>query len=459
MKNIVGAILLQIVFLSTFAQSENADNLQESALAIDSEPSGAMVYIDGVQIGKTPVSSFYPSGTYTIKLTSDNYDYDDIEETIVISGPETKKAYQLTDIRATLTINTCDSARVYLNGARMDGIKDLKLAPQRCVVKVEMNKAKPLEEVFILKKKEKKTLDLYPQLFTGTIMVAVTPQDAEIELTEASGEKYFNTGSKSFSNIITGSYNINVSRNGFKTFCDEIALKADGVEKVIIKLEEGSDDIGDYIFVEGGTFQMGNNNGYEEERPVHNVNVNDFYICKTEVTQALWRIVMGTTPSNFIGDDLPVENVSWNDAVEFCKRLSRKESAVYRLPTEAEWEYAARGGKLSKGNEFPGISRFNDLAWWAANSGSKTNPAGKKKPNELGIYDMNGNVYEWCSDYYRSYNNSNSADPTGSGTDSSRVMRGGSWTAQIPSCTVTSRNYGNPDLRTNAIGFRVVRDP
>ncbi|MGD9707325.1 MAG: SUMF1/EgtB/PvdO family nonheme iron enzyme [Candidatus Delongbacteria bacterium] len=433
------------------------EKVEDAVIVIDSNPSGAMVYIDGVKIDKTPISSFYPAGTYKIKLTSDNYD--DIDETIVIKGPETKKTYQLADIRATLTINTHEKAKVYLNGEQLSNYKNIKLPPQQCVVKVEMNKAKPLEERFILKKKENKTIDLFPQISTGTIQIAVIPTDAEIELSEDGGEKYTNTGAKSFSNVPVGTYKLKISKKGFKTVSDEIRLTADAIEKKSIKLEEGADVGGDYIFVQGGTFQMGGKES--DEKPIHSVTVGDFYIGKTEVTQAQYQAVMGKNPSSFKGDNLPVESVTWNDAVEFCKKLSQKEGVTYRLPTEAEWEYAARGGNQSRGYEYSGSSNVGEVAWYDSNSGSKTHPVATKKQNELGIHDMSGNVWEWCSDWYGSdyYKSSPSSNPTGPSSGSYRVLRGGGWYRYAKDCRVAYRSSHFPSFSLNSCGFRVVRLP
>ncbi len=433
------------------------EKVEDAVIVIDSNPSGAMVYIDGVKIDKTPISSFYPAGTYKIRLTSDNYE--DIDETIVIKGPETKKTYQLTDIRATLTINTHEKARVYLNGEQLTNYKNIKLPPQQCVVKVEMNKAKTLEERFILKKKENKTLDLFPQISTGTIQIAVIPTDAEIELSEDGGEKYTNIGAKSFSNVPVGTYKLKVSKKGFKTHTADIRLTADAIEKKSIKLEEGADVGGDYIFVQGGTFQMGGTES--NEKPVHSVTIGDFYIGKTEVTQAQYKAVMGKNPSYFKGDNLPVEQVSWNDAVEFCKKLSQKEGVTYRLPTEAEWEYAARGGNQSRGYEYSGSNNVGEVAEYEGNNNKSTKPVAGKKPNELGIYDMSGNVWEWCGDWYDSnyYKNSPSNNPTGPSSGSFRVYRGGSWCHDASRCRVANWLYHYPGSSPYYLGFRVVRLP
>ncbi|MBU4486442.1 MAG: SUMF1/EgtB/PvdO family nonheme iron enzyme [Candidatus Delongbacteria bacterium] len=218
----------------------------------------------------------------------------------------------------------------------------------------------------------------------------------------------------------------------------------------------------DFIFVQGGTFQMGGTES--DEKPVHSVTVGDFYIGKYEVTQAQYQAVMGKNPSNFKGDNLPVESVTWNDAVEYCRKLSQKEGVTYRLPTEAEWEYAARGGNQSRAYEYSGSSNIDEVAWQSGDkwgSLGSTKSVGGKKPNEIGIYDMSGNVWEWCSDWYGSdyYRNSPSSNPAGPSTGSSRVLRGGSWSYYPVSCRVAYRGRGNPTNSGSYSGFRVVRLP
>jgi len=173
------------------------------------------------------------------------------------------------------------------------------------------------------------------------------------------------------------------------------------------------------VYVEGGTFTMGGtseqgSDAFDDEKPTHRVTLSAFHIGKYEVTQGLWREVMGSNPSlNKAGDDYPVERVSWEDCQEFVRKLNARTGLKFRLPTEAEWEYAARGGRKSRGYKYSGSNSLGDVAWYEANSGGGTHPVGRKSPNELGLYDMSGNVWEWCQDWYGDYGSSSQTDPAG----------------------------------------------
>jgi formylglycine-generating enzyme required for sulfatase activity len=207
------------------------------------------------------------------------------------------------------------------------------------------------------------------------------------------------------------------------------------------------------VFVEGGTFQMGSNSGDDDEKPVHTVTVSSFFMDKTEVTQAEYRKVMGKNPSHFSGcDDCPVEQVSWYDANEYAKKVGK------RLPTEAEWEYAARGGSKSKGYTYSGSNDIDAVGWYIRNSNSKTHPVAQKQPNELGLYDMSGNVWEWCSDWYSDsyYRSSPKNDPQGPNSGVFRVLRGGNWYYYDNGCRVADRSWLAPDYRSSYNGFRLV---
>lgn len=233
-------------------------------------------------------------------------------------------------------------------------------------------------------------------------------------------------------------------------------------EATLLKMrQEIEKGLPEMVFVRGGTFQMGSND-HDREKPIHSVTLSDFEIGKYPVTQKVWQEIMGNNPSHFKGcDDCPVENVSWNDVQEFLKKLNQKYPGKnYRLPSEAEWEYAARGGQQSKGYTYAGSNDIGEVAWYAENSGRKTHPVGSKKANELGIYDMSGNVWEWCQDAW--HENYQGAPTDGSawisgGEQWQRVLRGGSW-GNVPNyCRAAFRLWYDPILRYGGCGFRLVR--
>jgi formylglycine-generating enzyme required for sulfatase activity len=234
------------------------------------------------------------------------------------------------------------------------------------------------------------------------------------------------------------------------------------------------------VFVEGGTFQMGSNSGTSDESPVHSVTLSSYNIGKYEVTQAQWKAVMGSNPSYFEDcENCPVEQVSWNGTQEYIRKLNSQTGKNYRLPTEAEWEYAAKGGKRSKAYTYSGSNDINSVAWHVDNSERKTNDinesnglnfvnsdkdyskckthnVGGKKANELGVYDMTGNVWEWCSDLYGNYVSFKEINPMGPGSGQSRVLRGGGWCAKVRNCQTTHRICDGQDYGYYCNGFRLV---
>ena len=217
------------------------------------------------------------------------------------------------------------------------------------------------------------------------------------------------------------------------------------------------------IKVEGGTFTMGatpeqGSDAEEFEYPAHQVTLSSFSIGETEVTQALWKAVMGNNPSSFkIDDNLPVEWVSWQDCQEFITKLNQMTGKQFRLPTEAEWEYAARGGNKSKGYKYSGSNDVNEVAWYWMNCGSITHPVGTKKANELGVYDMSGNVQEWCNDFWSDYTEEAQTNPTGPTTGVVRVVRGGGWGNSDPaSCRVSFRDNEYPVYSSTSRGLRLA---
>ena len=228
------------------------------------------------------------------------------------------------------------------------------------------------------------------------------------------------------------------------------------------------------VAVEGGTFTMGasddDTDAYDREKPAHEVTLSSYCIGQTEVTQALWQAVTGSNPSYINGGNYgtnlqrPVETVSWNDCQTFINKLNQLTGKTFRLPTEAEWEFAARGGKLSQGYKYSGSNIIGDVAWYwdnipsqtSGNAGYGTQTVATKAPNELGLYDMSGNVYEWCQDWYGSYSSESQTNPTGPSTGSYRVFRGGSWDGEAWYCRVSYRHDCVPAIKLNYLGLRLA---
>ena len=259
---------------------------------------------------------------------------------------------------------------------------------------------------------------------------------------------------------ITGTLASNaVASSNTSGYSSSSSSMASGSNAISIPVKDGISI--DMVKVEAGTFMMGATSEmkdpYSDEKPVHQVTLtNDYYMGKYEVTQALWQAVMGSNPSNFKGDNLPVETVNWNDCQEFISKLNSLTGRKFRLPTEAEWEYAARGGKKSRGYQYSGSRKISDVAWYEGNSRSKTHPVGRKQANELGIYDMSGNVWEWCSDWYGSYSSSSQTNPMGSDSGAKRVRRGGSWCYIARICRSSYRYGDAPDCRGLYLGLRLA---
>ena len=222
--------------------------------------------------------------------------------------------------------------------------------------------------------------------------------------------------------------------------------------------------INNMVYVEGGTFTMGATSEqggeyYSVEKPTHQVTLSSFSISKYEVTQEEWQAVMGSNPSRFKGAKCPVESVSWNECQEFIRKLNNMTGKRFRLPTEAEWEYAARGGNKSMGYKYSGSNNLDIIGWYRQNSEWITHSVGQKYPNELGLFDMSGNVFEWCQDWNGDYNSNNQTNPTGYSSGPYHVFRGGSWNGEATYSRISSRNgdgMPNSGKWDNSIGLRLA---
>jgi formylglycine-generating enzyme required for sulfatase activity len=316
-----------------------------------------------------------------------------------------------------------------------------------------------------------------PTPITGVLALSSTPLGAGIKI----DGKDYGTTPRNITDLLIGQHTVTLSLSGYNDEQTTVEVKEQQTTDLSLTLKEDSNKIATatagaslpkesktftvkgvsfvMVFVEGGTFQMGvtsNDPNRRDEMPVHNVTLSSYHIGQTEVTQALWQAVMGSNPSWNKGDNLPVEKVSWNDCQMFITKLNQLTGQKFRLPTEAEWEYAARGGKLSKGYKYSGSNTLSYVAWYTGNSSYKTHPVATKRPNELGLYDMSGNVWEWCQDWYGSYSSSTQSNPTGPSSGSDRVLRGGSWDYVAGICRVSNRLDDEPSRTHDNLGFRLA---
>ncbi len=246
-------------------------------------------------------------------------------------------------------------------------------------------------------------------------------------------------------------------------FLSFLSLRA-AAQDSVVRVEVPNGPVIEMVYVEGGTFTMGSNdakgvaNHYEATRPEHEVEVSSFFMGRYEVTQALWTALMGENPSNFRGSEqLPVENITWTQAQEFCMLLSQMTGRRFRLPTEAEWEFAARGGK---DYAFAGCERngLDSCAWYCVNSEGRTHEVGRLRPNALGLYDMSGNVAEWCGDWMGVYSEARQSNPRGPQAGDSRIVRGGHYYSTSSSCAVFDRGWYVPTGKTEYYGLRLVME-
>lgn len=467
------------------------------SVSVSSQPQGAKVFLDGEDTGKvTPCTiGEIASGRCDIRLQLK--DYAPASQSVTVTEGMTASVNVTLEARfAHVTINSLPGAAIKVNGAEVgsgsysnnmaEGIYDIEasLAGHRPVTKqIEVIVGVP------------QTIELRPTPIYGMLDVNSNPMGANITI---NGKSYGDTPT-SIENLLVGDYDVVLTKPGYASVSQRVTVSENASASVDVKMQKGEmknsqiDEsalsvsainltpnwsasvtpsqravleklIANMVKVEGSTFTMGatpeqGNDAYEYERPAHQVTLSDYYIGRYEVTQKEWQAVMGDNPSKFYGDNLPVDYVSWNDCQDFINKLNQLTGLKFRLPTEAEWEFAARGGKQSKGYKYSGSDNAKNIAWYEKNSGSKPHQVGTKEPNELGIYDMSGNVGEWCGDWYGRYSSSAQTNPTGPSSGSARVLRGGSWYFDAWYCRVSFRGINYPSDRSIIYGFRVVLVP
>lgn len=435
---------------------------------IASVPAGAKITVNGSDKGETDKGVFLFPGRYTLRLTKSGYL--DLEQTVDVteSGANTF-TFTLTKNSGVLSLTVSpEDAVVLINKEVHTGRMEIDLVPGKYKVEVQKKGFLPATENIEIElgKTTAKTVTLLPRI--GTLQFTVTPSDADVAMFSGSARYSSWKGMKVLKEVPVGDYSLECTRVGFVPATKTVTIVEGQPVLVEITMNPSavstagrSDD--EMVYVEGGSFDMGSDKGGSDEKPVHRVQIEGFYIAKHEVTQQQWREVMGTNPSHFKDcDRCPVEELSWDEVQEFIKKLNAETGKHYRLPTEAEWEFAARGGNKGSGSNFSGGNTLDDVAWYTNNSASSTHPVGEKKPNELGLYDMAGNVWEWCSDWYDEnyYSTGPARNPTGPASGTYRVLRGGAWYANEFLCRIPVRFRYLPSLRINcnAFGFRLARD-
>ena len=456
--------------------------------AISVQPKDAKVTVDGVlqeSSSDGEYSAMLPYGTHTYKVEAGGY-ISKSGSFSVSSGDMAPISVSLVPALATVSV-TCPTPAVslYIDKKSVGNVPwSGSLKEGMHLVEVKKNGYHCQQKTIQLSQQQK--LDVaFGELIAiqGNLSVNYKPFGAEVYV---DGKK-LGQSPRVFNGLLVGNHQVEVRKDGYTTDKKSVTISegqtmsisgtlasntafssngyassssvSSGGNEISIPVKNGITI--DMVKVEAGTFMMGATsemqNPFDDEKPVHQVILtNNYYMGKYEVTQALWQEVMGSNPSYFKGDDLPVEQVSWDDCQEFIGKLNSMTGRKFRLPTEAEWEYAARGGKKSRGYQFSGSSNISDVAWYTDNSGSKTHPVGMKQSNELGLYDMTGNVWEWCQDWYGSYVSSSQTNPTGDVSGPRRVGRGGSWYYNARFCRSSFRYRDDPDRRIYFLGLRLV---
>jgi formylglycine-generating enzyme required for sulfatase activity len=426
-------------------------------------PTGAKIFVNSQQKGTGNWSGRLSAGVYSLEAQLDKHRpaKQDIE---VVAGDKRTIDLQPTPIYGSLDVVTSPSgATIKIDGKEYGTTPNTinrLLIGDYSVELTRLGYANVIKGVTI---SEGKSTTINETLVNGReVTINSTPSEANLYIDgNAVGKTPF-IGSLTF-----GSHMLKIESEG-KTATRTVNVAQSGGETnftiafgVVTFVEIVNGIRFQMIAVEGGIFQMGNNDVESDEKPVHSVTLSDFSMSKTEVTQELWTAVMGNNPSNLKGNNFPVDQVSWNDCQEFIKKLNQLTEKNYRLPTEAEWEYAAGGGATNR-TKWAGTNSESNLgiyAWNSSNSGSKTHEVATKRPNALGLYDMSGNVWEWCSDWYGNFSSSSQINPKGVSSGLGRVGRGGSWDSGIHDCRSAYRILISPDRRNFDLGFRLVFVP
>ena len=425
-----------------------------------------------------------PKGSHRYKVSA--VGYESKEGDVLVGDDNAPLTVRLSSTKATLRVECpTKDAEIFVNN-QMKGKSPWSgaLMPGQYLVEARLKGYRAGQQSITLEEKESRTVTI-PALvqINGSLSIEYRPIGSEVYV---DGKKV-GTTPNIFRNIPVGNRSVEIRKEGYETLKKTVEVRENEQTSLTGSLSalstsapqsssasNGSSSSSDkevftvkgvsftMVRVNGGTFTMGatdeqGSDAENNEKPAHKVTLSTFSIGETEVTQALWQAVMGNNPSKLSDNPQnPVEQVSWEDCQEFVKKLNNLTGKSFRLPTEAEWEYAARGGGKSKHYKYSGSNNLDDVAWHDGNSGRKTHPVKGKAPNELGLYDMSGNVYEWCSDCYGRYSSSAQTNPKGLSEGSSHVIRGGSWSYYGRNCRVSYRNFSYSSGHSNNDGFRLA---
>ena len=458
---------------------------QFSYLQINTTPQGAEVYIDNspTSAGVTPLKTGpIAYGKHTLQYRKSKYKDKYVEIEVATGGKTQNVSHSLDANFATVHLTVANNAEIYVNNEKKGvGSWSGELSSGNYLIEARKESHHSTKTTLNVQSgvPVNKTLEA-PIPRYGTLQIESTPIGSTIVI----DGKEMGTTPDILRNILIGDREVTIKKEGYETLTKTITIeegkasagnfalhkKPEHQPIAVTQPKENKTTTKDFtetinglnlqmVYVEGGTFTMGatpeqGSDAEYAEKPAHKVTLSSYYIGKYEVTQAQWSAIMDSNPKGFITDNKPVVNVNWNKAQEFCKKLSALTGKKYRLPTEAEWEYAARGGNKSKGYKYSGSNTIDKVAWYCSNSGYKINSVGQKLPNELGIYDMSGNVYEWCNDWHGSYSSSPQTNPTGATSDYRRVYRGGSGDRIPRNCRVATRCNEEPNY--SYLGLRLV---
>ena len=468
----------------------------KAMISIQSETDGVKQLL-GTSDAEGLFGKVLPVGSYTYEVLAEGYYPSEGRFTLNDPKQRHEESVMLRPRFSEISLTVNADADIYVNGERMGNrFWQGRLNPGSYQVECRKANHKPSMQVIQVEENSPQSITLQaPEPITGSLSVLSNPLNASILI---DGTEVGNTP-LIINDLLIGPHRLTLRKSGYDNVTQTITVKeGETLETSLVMnatkkpvttsstsvVNNGStpDDSQNpniqtftvtgngktvtfrMVKVEAGRFQMGSNSGEDDEKPVRWVTIDhDYYMGETEVTQALWYAVMGqSSASNSSkwtdgqGDDYPAYCISYKDCEAFIRKLNEKTGKNFRMPTEAKWEYAARGGSRSKGYTYAGSNNIDEVAWYERNSNNEIHPVAQKQPNELGLYDMTGNVGEWCYDWYDSYRSSVRINPIGSLEGSERVLRGGNWFTQARYCRSTYRNTEKPSKRYNGIGLRLA---